>query len=752
MDGKNYEYREGLPLANWAVSCLTAAIVTKFSAAVAACMRFRALAGVDAAEVRLSEVAPQGIVAMLASADGIAWILAEVFFFMWLFRAAANARALGTKGLSQSPCWSFVNYLIPVWRLVMPYFFLRELWAASVSENPGDPAAWKGSRLPGRVAAYFVMWFVAYVASSLVVDWITYVGLDRIVMPLLDNPSQESLAALADGVVPTDYARLQSICMAVVSGLQVLVMLFLRSYTRAVATLQSCRSASRHAPAPEPADKEGFGWPEPPSLRSAPLLAAFLAVSAVFSSFAAEPRLGVGMECLDRDLWDHAPAMPHLKELGIKRVRLQSGWARTEKEKGVYDFSWLDKVVDDLAAIGVEPWISLSYGNPIYADPSEGEQDYTGQKMFPMRGPAGEAAWKAYVTAIVSRYRDRVRIWEIWNEPDVVFFLKVPEGSSWHAEYARLVRTTAACVRAVQPDARIVACTAAGPCSGDRRAADLFEQEGVADCVDIYSFHAYQAIPELMSPASGAAFYASVRRNAPKVEFWRGEAGISSVKSGFGALSELPLSEEMQARWMSRHLVRDLADPQISFTSWFHLSAFEHFSHTRTYHYGVLREKDFSHKPSFDVLKRIRQFFDDGLVAPDATASLTLRTLPGATSEEQALATSAPVYVFRRNGLPMFAVTATWPAHEGMKPIKVNATIFTGVSSGEWKDPVLFDLVDGGVRRLKPSADGLRVQFELANHVRVVTEAAALAPHIVLEPVAPAAKSEKNNGGQATHE
>ena len=36
------------------------------------------------------------------------------------------------------------------------------------------------------------------------------------------------------------------------------------------------------------------------------------------------------------------------------------------------------------------------------------------------------------------------------------------------------------------------------------------------------------------------------------------------------------------------------------------------FTHTRTYHYGVLREKDFSHKPSFDVLKRIRQFFDDG--------------------------------------------------------------------------------------------------------------------------------------------
>jgi len=263
MDGK-YQYRDGQSLANWTVSCLTVAIVTKFSAAITACMRFRALAGVDAAQVRIAEVTPNGIVAALASADGFAWIMAEVCFFSWLFRAAANARALGAKGLSQSPCWSFVNYLIPVWRLFMPYFFLRELWAVSVADDPGDPTGWKGARLPRRVAAYFMMWFGAYVASSLVVDWITYVGLDRIVMPLLDNPSPEAVSALSEGIFPTDYARLQSLCVAVASVLQVLVMLFLRSYARTVVALQAHRRESRRAPAPDPVDQEGFGWPEPP--------------------------------------------------------------------------------------------------------------------------------------------------------------------------------------------------------------------------------------------------------------------------------------------------------------------------------------------------------------------------------------------------------------------------------------------------------------------------------------------------------
>jgi hypothetical protein len=478
----------------------------------------------------------------------------------------------------------------------------------------------------------------------------------------------------------------------------------------------------------------------------AALAAACTLDAAEVADKAGSNRLGVGMECLDRDLWDPFPAMPHLKELGIRKVRLQSGWARTEKEKGKYDFEWLDKVVAALGEIGVTPWISLSYGNPLYAAPEEGEQDYTGQKMFPMRSEAGKAAWAAYVTAIVKRYGNVVREWEIWNEPDVKFFLKIPAGSSWAKEYAQFLKFTSGIVRAAQPDAVVIACTACGP--GSSGTAELFS-EGIADFVDVYSFHAYTAIPEQMTSAIGKAFFSSVRKRAPKVEFWRGEAGISSVKSGFGALSELPLSEEMQARWMGRHLVRDLADPDISFTSWFHLSAFEHFSHTRTYHYGVLREKDYSHKPSFDVLKRIKQFFDDGRVAPDSSASLSLRPLRDASSADQAKVVGSAVYGFRRNGVPMFAFTSSWPAHEEMQSVKATASLFTGEPGCAWRDPVVLDLTSGEVRHLKPGSPTQTI--EIANHVRVLAEAEALAPHIMLESRA-AKQADGAPAAQADHE
>ncbi len=42
--------------------------------------------------------------------------------------------------------------------------------------------------------------------------------------------------------------------------------------------------------------------------------------------------------------------------------------ARTEKEKGVYDFAWLDEIVDNLVKRVLRPWMCLCYGNPVYTE------------------------------------------------------------------------------------------------------------------------------------------------------------------------------------------------------------------------------------------------------------------------------------------------------------------------------------------------------------------------------------------------
>ncbi len=65
-----------------------------------------------------------------------------------------------------------------------------------------------------------------------------------------------------------------------------------------------------------------------------------------------------------------------------------------------------------------------------------------------------------------------------------------------------------------------------------------------------------------------------------------------------------------------------------------------------------------------------------------------------------------------------------------MPPVRVDATLFDAAAAAPeraaWRDPVLLDLLDGSVEPLEPFDGGFRVSFDLANHIRVVTERAAL--------------------------
>ncbi|MFW5914935.1 MAG: beta-galactosidase [Planctomycetota bacterium] len=70
-------------------------------------------------------------------------------------------------------------------------------------------------------------------------------------------------------------------------------------------------------------------------------------------------RLGIGFECLDRQMFDPERTYDRVGELGVKWARVQTGWARCEQQKGEYDFGWLDDIVDSLLERGVQPWFNL---------------------------------------------------------------------------------------------------------------------------------------------------------------------------------------------------------------------------------------------------------------------------------------------------------------------------------------------------------------------------------------------------------
>jgi hypothetical protein len=115
-------------------------------------------------------------------------------------------------------------------------------------------------------------------------------------------------------------------------------------------------------------------------------------------------RISLGFEKLDRNVFDPEKAYDKVAECGVKKARIQSGWQRTEKEKGVYDFAWLDSVVDNLIAIGVEPWLCLCYGNDLYTEMAKVHFGAVG--CVPIHSEEEKQAWQANSDLLTSMTHD----------------------------------------------------------------------------------------------------------------------------------------------------------------------------------------------------------------------------------------------------------------------------------------------------------------------------------------------------------
>ena len=74
-------------------------------------------------------------------------------------------------------------------------------------------------------------------------------------------------------------------------------------------------------------------------------------------------RVGIGFEKLDRKVFDPEKAYDKVAALGVKWARLQTGWARCEREKGKYDFAWLDDLVENFLRRSVQ---SLLRQSPLF--------------------------------------------------------------------------------------------------------------------------------------------------------------------------------------------------------------------------------------------------------------------------------------------------------------------------------------------------------------------------------------------------
>ena len=447
----------------------------------------------------------------------------------------------------------------------------------------------------------------------------------------------------------------------------------------------------------------------------------------------------VGCETMDRDYahWDSYKSL--LPMLGVKHARFFSGWAKTEQEKGVYDFTWLDPQIRECAAMSVRPWVCIAYGNPVW-----GSDFRLGMRVKQVtENPEAFAAWLRYVKALVARYRDVVSEWEVWNEP-----FGQPK------EYAEMFYRTAKAIREVQPEAKVI-CTAL-TMKEDMTKSDYavvlekLKRENALDLASLFAYHPYSLNPDESYEAGEGQFgwqmamplRRLVKSYSANFDILQGEVGCPAQLEFEHAMHSIEWSEYAQAKWELRRAIGDAVRsiPSSVFTMidlqyTFMLQSF-----------GLIRSnalKEFVYRrPKWYAMRNVYSLFDDDTlpvgVQTGLPAAIERRADPRETGS-RALTRAD----FSRFGKPLhlFWYSDAQPS-SGLAFDRVTLTV-----PGRLSDPVWVEMVTGRVCAFDPmnvrTGDGETVISDapmwdspvlVADRAAVPLASGAVAPRAAYQP------------------
>jgi hypothetical protein len=395
----------------------------------------------------------------------------------------------------------------------------------------------------------------------------------------------------------------------------------------------------------------------------------------------------LGCETLDRGFTSYDSYKEYIAPLGIRRIRLQGGWATCEREKGKYDFRWLDRVVEDARGRGLEILLETSYGNPIY--PDGGGRGLSGG--FP-KSEEALAAWDKWVETMAKRYQGKIRDWGMWNEPD---------GNKQHTPEmtADIDIRTAEIIKRVIPDARIAGAVLCGP-KPDwteawlKRVTELKKES----LFYWFAYHAYTRNPDEGHYEDVEKVRALVQQYAPALKLWQAEAGTQSEFCLGGALKKYPWTELTQAKWQARRMLGDLGHgveslvfsiADLDYNRWegYRLGDMDRYGLVKTdKQYRVLKVKI-----AYYAVQNIVSVFDD-----------QLELVPNFGCDVQA-AKSVACYTYKhkQNGTH---VLVFWDKSD--VPSNRNETIPASFTfpKGSFKNPVWVDTITGGIHAIPAKA------------------------------------------------
>jgi Beta-galactosidase len=401
----------------------------------------------------------------------------------------------------------------------------------------------------------------------------------------------------------------------------------------------------------------------------------------------------IGCETLDRDFADYEQYKEYIAPLGIKRLRMQGGWAKTEKVKGVYDWAWLDKIINDATSRGLQLWLQTSYGNKLYPG---GGGDNLGAGMMTSK-EALDAHYK-WVTAMVTRYKDKVIDWEVWNEPNFGDNnMNTPEMT------AELNIRTAEIIKKIQPNAKIsgLALGHIGLEFSEKFFAYIAQKKKM-HLFDNMTYHDYCYNPD----GNYLRVYQlrqALDKFAPNMPLRQGENGAPSGSgTGRGALWDYEWSELSQAKWDTRRMLGNLGhDIECSIFGLIEM-AYTSGPINRLNYKGIIKSDSTKRvirpKIAYYAIQNVTSIFDNSLERLKDLEDLHNMTAAKMGENRYAKSTdrSVSVYGFRHKTSKKSLYTL-W--QDDNIPSDSNATKLQELkfSNADFDTPVFVDIITGGV-------------------------------------------------------
>jgi len=176
----------------------------------------------------------------------------------------------------------------------------------------------------------------------------------------------------------------------------------------------------------------------------------------------------------------------HIKTMGFGWVKQQVEWFRYNPSPGAYDWGSLDRIVDACNANGVNVLFSVVKA-PKWAQPPGDTEPGP---------PADLNTFGTFLREMATRYKGRVKAYEVWNEQNLYY----EWGGKGHklnaARYVELLKVAYNAIKSVDPSAVVIsgAPTPTGFNDGDtaiddRLYLEQMYQAGMARYCDAVGIH-----------------------------------------------------------------------------------------------------------------------------------------------------------------------------------------------------------------------------------------------------------------------